>query len=55
MIETLPAMSPPNNNGKDVSLSFPDDEIRDLGDRIANLTIKEAVKLSAYLATMGVK
>lgn len=39
-----------------IALAFPEDDdyIRELGDQIANLTLKEAVELSNYLESKGV-
>lgn len=56
MIDTQTQMSPPNNGGTAIALAFPEDDdyIRELGDQIANLTLKEAVELSEYLESKGV-
>lgn len=37
-----------------IALAFADDEIEELGDKIASLTKKEAIALSNYLATTGI-
>lgn len=34
---------------KDIMMAFDDDYIRELGDRIANLTLAEAQELNEYL------
>jgi hypothetical protein len=53
-MNTLSQLSPPNNNGgKNIGADFPDD-IRDLGDRIANLTMLQAKELSDYLEVQGI-
>jgi len=54
MPETQMAMSPPRNGGKAAIASDFPDYIQEIGDRIANLTIREASKLSDYLATNGI-
>lgn len=53
-VETQPAMAPPNTPTKYTATQFPDDEIREIGDRIAGLTILEAKELSDYLETQGI-
>lgn len=46
----VPALAPPAPpNDKAIATLFPDDEIRNLGDKIANLTVLEAKELSEYL------
>ena len=49
MVETQLEMSPPNDGGTIVASGFSDDDIREIGDRIANLTLLEAKELSEYL------
>lgn len=47
---TQTSMSPPNNNsGGVICAGFADDEVSEIGDRIANLTLLEAKELSEYL------
>jgi hypothetical protein len=53
MTETLPAMSPPNNTDKNIGLSFPDDELREIADQISRLTLIEATRLSEYISLKG--
>lgn len=53
-VETLSEMSPPNGGGKIIATLFPDDDIRELGDRIANLTLLQAKELSDYLDAQGI-
>jgi hypothetical protein len=57
MLDTITqmSMSPPNKGGNiALAADFPDD-IRELGDRIAALSVKEAAALAAYLSQLGVK
>lgn len=57
MLDTLTqmSMSPPNKGGNvALAADFPDD-IRELGDRIAQLTPKEAADLAAYMKQIGAK
>jgi len=42
-------MQPPHNGGFAIASGFADDDIREIGDRIAELTNREALELSAYL------
>lgn len=52
---TQMSMSPPNNGSNIATAAdFPDD-IRELGDRIAQLTPKEAADLSVYMKHIGAK
>lgn len=39
----------PPGNTKITVAGFPDDEIRELADRIASLTLREAAELNRYL------
>lgn len=48
-MQTATAMSPPSGTNPNVGLAFPDDEIEQIGDEIANLTLVEAVNLTRYL------
>jgi hypothetical protein len=38
-----------------IALAFYEDEIKDIGDKIASLTILEIVQLKRYLASLGVE
>lgn len=46
-LQTAMSNYPPGGVG--TALAWPDDEIPELGDRIASLTLAEAVQLSRYL------
>ena len=46
---TKPAMLPPNPPGPATTTAFPDDYIRDLGDQIASLTVKDRELLRSYI------
>ena len=45
-------MLPPNPPSSVIAAGFSDDYIRDLGDRIANLTIEQAIELNKYLKSI---
>jgi len=54
--ETLTKGAPPKPpNDKKTLVGFPDDEIRELGDRIMQLTGAQAKQLSDYLESQGAK
>lgn len=48
MTMTQVAGSPPNNTNKSIAADYPDD-IRALGDQIADLTVLQAHELAQYL------
>lgn len=52
MIATQSEISPPQKPPK-VGLNLYDDYIRELGDRIANLTLEEAQELNDFLANIN--
>lgn len=47
--QTQVILEPPHNGGTAVACGFADDYIRDLGDRVAFLTLAEAAELKTYL------
>jgi hypothetical protein len=53
VLQTQLASPPPMPPSK-IALGFEDDEIRELGDRIAALSPVEARELSEYLRVLGV-
>ena len=56
MTQTQPSLSPPPPSPPVATAApWPDDELRELGDRIAGLTIDEARELSEYLAEKGLR
>jgi len=55
-METMTMAAPPKPpNDKKTLVGFPDDEIRELGDRIMQLTGAQAKQLSDYLESQGAK
>lgn len=55
MVQTQVSLVPPHNIDKSIACADWPDEIRELGDQIANLTLVEAHRLSLYLKTFGIK
>lgn len=48
--QTQLSNSPPNNNIKSIASGNYDDYIREIGDKIANLTPEEANELNDYIS-----
>lgn len=50
MTQTQTQGAPPNRRGgKGIGAGFADDDMKELGDRIANLPMKQAKELLAYI------